>query len=286
MTNSRLTSSFTLTAATNRMRCTYNGGSATNVDIDLATYGPTFHWSCDGTTADFATALKAALETAFGGTTFTVKVYNVNSASATYGDGRIKITGAAQDFTFEWLTEAANITIDPHILGFSGLADADSASKNLNSPWVHRYGWYPQSDAVEDLIRKVANTSVSFSSARYRSGVDWGEWETIGLAFDHLNSTFARTAAAADSARNASLGLTVGDLNCSFEAFGLDLCRHASREWRYYPVNTSYTTSDYHGPYVFLPDSPLWLDPLSMSQITARAGELWMIALNGTEAVS
>jgi hypothetical protein len=264
------------------MRCTYNGGAATDVDVAVGTY----HWGCDGGATDFAVALKSALETAFVATTFTIKIYNVNSASTTYGDGRIKITEAAHDFTFEWLTETAYINFDSRILGFSGLADADSTAKNLNSPWVHRYGWYPQTDPVEDLIRTVANTSVTFSSARYRSGVDWGEWPTIGLAWDHLNSTFVRTAAAADSARNANLGLTVGDLNCSFERFGLDLCRSASREWRYYPDCTAYTTSDYHGPYVYQPDSPLWLDPLSSSQITQRAGELWMVSVSGTQAVS
>jgi hypothetical protein len=136
------------------------------------------------------------------------------------------------------------------------------------------------------LIRKVANTSISFSSARYRSGVDWGEWETIALAFDALNSTFARIAAAADANRNTGLGLTAGDLNCAFERFALDLARDSDKDWRYYADATDFGTTDFEGPYVFPPDSPIWLDPLALSQITHRAGELWMISLAGTEEVS
>jgi hypothetical protein len=276
MTRSRLISSFEITATDKVLYVSYNGGADTAVTLTEGTY----YWNCDGAADDFAAMLKARLEATFGGTTWTVQITGVNHVDATVCSGRVVISEAAQNF--ELVMTHASWTVDPRILGWIGTADEASAGKELTSDWVHRYGWYPQTQPVEDVIKTVSANVVDFSTTRYRSGVTWGRHESASIAFDVIPSALVRIEAAADATRTAEVLVTTGDLNCPFERFVLDLAGDHTRRWRLYLVETAMMlVTDYYGPYVFAPDSPLWQDPLAQSLIQDKAGELWTCIIGG-----
>jgi hypothetical protein len=280
MTTSRLISGIRVqTLINDQIVVNYNGGGATPVTIPAGIY----YWSCDGAADDFATVLQTALLAEFGGT-WTVAVLGIVIASSAFGvcDGHTYIYEDNNNFVL-CMTDA-DWTLDPRILGYSGSADATAVDGYVVSEWVHRRGWYPQTEPIESIIRIVGNNAVETSSSKYLAGVSWGEFATRQLAFDCLPGALVRVAAAADAVRATDPGVVTGDLNCAWECFATDLACDCGIDWRLYPDVTD--PNVYVGPYVFLPGSVLWVDPLALSMVQERAGELWTCAFAGIEAIN
>jgi hypothetical protein len=222
MANNRLISTFTLTTANRRLVGSYDGGAATNIDVAAGTY----RWSCNAAAYDFAAALDAALVAAFGGT-WTVQVEGVDASDASIANGRPKII-CANGHTFSLLLSHVNMTMDPGIVG-GGSAPYAATGVNLIMPYVHRYGWYPQTDAEEDLPDVVVRTNHVYYSDFTRSGTDWGEYGDIRLAWRARPSYLVRMAAATDGSRDPTVAyLTLGDPSCTMARFVADLARNVA----------------------------------------------------------
>lgn len=235
----------------------------------------TYYWSCDGTADDLALALVTAM-TAVNNNGWTVDVIGVDVTSSTYCEGRIAIVGGAA-WTINW-TDATVNKIDPRILGSRGLADEGAAGAVwYYSDDVHRYGWYPQDTPEEDLPTQKADVSVSMTTGRVTDTIDDGEYQTIGLMWARVPAVFMRIAGS-DTARATPSLVTVGDLNCGWERFCLDVSRNDLR-WRYYAVTATKTT--YLGPYALALRPQASGDPAVGCALQERAGELWRISTEG-----
>lgn len=211
-------------------------------------------------------------------------------ASTSYAPGRIVIE---HDSAFSLRRTSGSWTLPHRVLGQISTSDQNSVNPSGSvhvclSPHVHRYGWYPQDVAMQDLTRRVVDVHAQYSSDRRLSRVCWSDEDghlTIGLEYDQIHRALVRIDACT-SAAAAEMGLTAGDPNCGFERWGMDCSTSldCDRAWYYYPDQEQ--TTGVSGPYVWPADSPLWQDPLGMSIVRDPAGERWAISLAGTERIT
>jgi hypothetical protein len=279
-------STFTITAGLNdRIVVTHSG-----TDYVVTLTAGTYKWSDDGTASDFALMLDTVLEA--GGSwappravmTWSVDIVGKGVTPAGYADGRIYYTASIVNFTFK--TTSASWTLDPRVLGLRSGTDYASANgpgyDYLYSPDVHRYGWYPQTDAEEDLPTLWPSVETVTYSNQSRSSVDWGEYERGVFAWRARPSYLIRIKAAADATRDPTRDyLTLGDLNCALERFLIDLIRSVSRQLYHYPDITSHATV--YGPYALAEEHDS--NPLCRSSIEIRAGERWIAGIAVVQAV-
>jgi len=277
MANGRLIRRFTLDSSNKTIRATTATEGLTNLHLAEGSYYMSDDGSVVAGSVDFITVFVALLEIAFPTSTgWTVDIYGVGTSSSSVAEGRLKIVSGLEAITFHF-SDSLN-TFDPRILGFPAGADTASATTHI-SDHVHRYGWYPQTNAAQWTPYSVPNSTVDFTTGGYLDGVDWGETDTIEALFDNVGSPLVRTGAANISGVASIWNLTTGDVNSSWERFAVDAARDFE-PWRHYNDTTDSSTFD--GPYVFSQSSGLWTDPLAApSFFETDNAEHWTIAIQG-----
>lgn len=268
------------------------GAAAPNntIRINGVTYtipAGTYYHSDDGVAADLVEAFEDQLQTAAGSANLTLRILGVGvAASATRASGRLQfVYTTGSTVTIDW--DHAGTTIDPAWLGYDTAVTGTQAfapSSTTYSPYVHRYGWYPQTDAEEDPVTRTLRNHVAFTTGGYRSGISWGEDKRLHLAFDMRPAALVEIDQGAIATRAADVLATQGDPHIAFERWALDCAANADQQWRFYADALSAT---YKGPYTFGDGSPLWTAPLGPpTGITHRAGRYWSIVIDGQEARS
>ena len=280
MTSARLLSTFVIAAdgsgdSKGGLRIT-DGVTPTTIVIPNGTYV----WEGDETADDLGLAIKTRVVATYPAQDFECSIVGAGHTDATRAEGRVRYTASGGAARVDFILTHAGSTIDPRILGYANAtADKLMAGGTMTSDLVHRYGHYPQTDAIESNVTTERDAEIAVTSGRYPDGADWGEYSQIELKFDGRYSPLVRTAAAAISDRATALLLTAGDSNCAIDRFVLDLSGSRSRRWYYYATITIAGTR--LGPYIFERGSGLWRDPLVESVITHRIGEVWTTGISG-----
>lgn len=266
------------------------GSTNKGIRIGSTTYSLTegvYYHSDDGTASDLIEAIEDVLQTALGGSTLTVHIIGVGvAASPTLASGRVQFvhsSGATQ--VIDW--DHAGTTINPAWLGYDEAVTGtlSIAVGTTNSPYVHRYGWYPQTDAEEDVTPRTLRNHVAFTSGGYRSGIPWGEDQRINLAWDMRPCALVEIDQAKIATRAADVKTTQHDPHIAFERWALDCAAEAAADWRFYPDASD--TATYHGPFTFSDQSVLWTQPLAApTGIVQRAGRYWAVVVDGQQARS
>lgn len=254
MANSRLLTRVTLTTADDDIKATHSVDGAATFSISTST---SYYLSTDNAADDLYKAIETAIVAAFASiSTCTIAIYGVDATSASRADGRIKVTIDSGDLTFNF-TDVA-FTMSARIFGFDGTADESTTSSTLDSDFVHRYGWYPQRDPIDDEPGDVtSDNSVSRATDRTISVVTTGgaDYDSGTLQFEQVPAALVRTKSATNSTRVGNVNTTINDPNCSFEAWVAD---SKTNPWRFYKVATAATTSDFDGPYQLRPETGIY----------------------------
>ena len=273
MTTSRILTTFSITAGVDDGVRVYHGGSTVTHTIAPG----------DHTVDSVLAALKTQIDAAFSGT-WTAAIVGVSTTSATLAEGRIRYSHTSKDI--DLLFSHAGFTADPRIFGFASTAvdaDGEMSGFELDSDHVHRFGWYPALDPVEDLRQFENVEHTEATSGGYVDGVHWAKLESIALVWDFVQPALVRIAAAASSGPAGRALLTTADPNASFEAWAQDLIENSGYSWTFYPDATDTATTS--GPFRWREGDPIRKRPAGAPCVVSqRGGELWRVVLNGREA--
>lgn len=295
MANSRLITSFKLydgtgaQPANDTLRVTHSILGTVLVTLTSSADGTEYWHSDDGTSNDFLEELRSKISAAYAGArVWAVDINGVGHTTPNTSQGRIRV--AVNSGSFDFVMGHATSTIDPRILGWGeGEGTQSSFGSVLFSDREHRYGWYPQLYAVEDLLEFGLDNAVVHSTSGAVDGQPWQEFEEMVLTFDIVAAALARIHAAMDSTRAALAEMettttTTPQINGSFERWVLDLASDTDKAWRYYADLTD--TAVFKGPFRFRKGSILWRKPLGRpSRMKQKAGEVWTLVVDGRTAV-
>ena len=277
MGESRLLQPFTLAAPNNVLRVLSSTYGTFDVTLTPGTYRHT---------PTFLAMLKTRLEADIAGSTWTIEIAGVTTIAGV-GSGRIRYTIDAGTFSF--LFDHANTTIDAGtgigtgVLGWPlayNSAPAASTASVLISDWVHRRGYYPQTDPVDE--RPIRKRFVVTAEESNRGDIDSDHVRT----YNHLDVMFEFVSKGLDVLDNADVAaimagvnLNTDDGHAAFEIFAQDLIENGN-DFRFYADITD--TAAFSGEYKFPHNSPMWGDPLALSVPQPAAGG-YAIRIHGNE---
>tara|TARA_R100000808_G_scaffold14745_1_gene34636 strand:+ start:347 stop:1246 length:900 start_codon:yes stop_codon:yes gene_type:complete len=297
--NCRFISRFSLSTAlaNNKLRVTFSSG-ATSATYDLTFDDGDYYWSFDDSVTagglDFAKQLDSKLEAASTaeGLNWSINMLGVTDTSTSGTGGALKInvtggSGPTESFVLKF-SDTSNTTIDPRIFGWDGTTTdrTSDSSGELVSDYACRYTWQPAQpvfDSAPQASTVIAAQSIStggVSDVVYWATTSRARWEV-----QYINAALVSLQCATESARATAAGITAGDPNAPFEAFYVD-CISSGLPLREYNEITSYTSSDFTGPYKIQIGQGLTHDSLGPAvRPLPGAADLYHVAFDVIEAV-